>query len=192
MNTLTTILTVLLWHFVVPIEQNDAAKTVLIGEVTFKEGVYYHNNRILNGSIIDYYKNESLKFKYDVSEGQLNGKATIYYPSGKIKSERNYIISKLFGQFTEFHESGEVRASFSVRLNAYGSGEKVEDITIGTLKKGRHKTRKYEGGVIYFLTTEGGTFKSSEQIFILNQTTYKITDEEGKKILLQVDQPLKP
>lgn len=183
---LTTILPVLLWFSFTNIEAGSNAETVLISEISYDKGIYYFDNRVFNGDIVDYYENEKLKFRYRVLEGRLNGEALEFYPNGKVKSKRNYVLSKLFGKFEEYYESGEIRALFEVKLNAYGSGENIEGITIGTLKKGKHKTKKYDGGVIYFVSAEGETFQSSELISILNQTKYKITDKEGEKVLLEV------
>ena len=184
----TTILTVLLWFTASDVSHlNTNAETVLIHEINYVDGVYYHNDRIFNGDIVDYYENDKLKFRYGVLNGRLNGKATEFYPSGKIKSVRHYTISKLFGQFTEYYESGEVRATFKVKLNAYKQGEIVEDITLGTLKKGKLKTKKFDKGIIYFIGNEGETFDTSELISILNQTKYKITDPGKEKVLIEVN-----
>lgn len=163
------------------------AETVRIDEVDYNNGIYYVNDRAFNGDIVDYYENEKLKFRYHVLDGRLNGSALEYFPNGEVKSLRNYSTSKLFGQFTEYHENGEVRASFEVKLNAYKTGEIVENITVGKLKNGRVKTRQYDKGVIYFLSDKGETFKSSEVISILHQTKYKITNEAGDKIWIEVD-----
>ena len=183
-----TILTVLLWFTASDVSHlNTNAETVLIHEINYVDGVYYHNDRIFNGDIVDYYENDKLKFRYGVLNGRLNGKATEFYPSGKIKSVRHYTISKLFGQFTEYYETGEVRAAFKVKLNAHKQGEIVEDITLGTLKKGKLKTKKFDKGVIYFIGNEGETFDTSELISILNQTRYKITDSDKDKVLIEVN-----
>ena len=184
----TTILSVLLWFaFPEPFHTDNNAETVLIDEISYLEGVYYHNDRIFNGDIVDYYENDKLKYRYAVLNGRLHGEATEYYPNGKVKSVRHYTISKLFGQFTEFYESGEVRASFDVKLNAYGQGEFVENVTVGTFKKGKHKIKEFDKGVIYFVGNEGETFKTSELISILNQTHYKIIDPEKERLIIEVD-----
>ena len=185
---MTTILPVLLW-FATPaasIPEENAA-TVHIHDITYIDGVYYHDNRIFNGDIVDYYENDKLKFRYGVLAGRLNGTATEFFPNGKVKSIRHYTLSKLFGEFVEYHPSGEIRASFKVKLNAYGQGELVEDITIGKLKNGKLKVKEYDKGVIYFVGDEGKVFESSELISILNQTQYKLTDPEGEKTLIEVN-----
>lgn len=184
----TTILTVLIWFASPDVSHlNKNAETVLIHEINYVDGVYYHNDRIFNGDIVDYYENDKLKFRYGVLNGRLNGKAIEFYPSGKVKSVRHYTISKLFGQFTEYYETGEVRAAFKVKLNAYHQGEIVEDITLGTLKKGKLKTKQFDKGIIYFIGKEGETFSTSELISILNQTKYKITNPDKDKVLIEVN-----
>ncbi len=187
MNTLTTILTVFLCNLFMSHPQKDIETTVLMSEVSYKEGIYYFKNRVFTGSIIDYYEDEKLKFRYGVLEGRLHGEAFQYFSNGRVKSKRHYVSNKLFGAFEEHYESGELRASFTVKLNAYNAGEQIEDITVGTFKKGRYKKRKYENGILYFMNQKGETFESSELISILNQTKYKITDGEGKKVLLPAD-----
>lgn len=183
----TTILTVLMYFSAFgTTTMSEDAEAVLIRDITYLEGVYYHKDRIFNGDIVDYYENDKLKFRYRVLEGRLNGKATEFFPSGKVKSERHYTLSKLFGNFVEYFETGEVKASFKVKLNAYGKGEVIENIVVGTLKKGRLKSKKIEHGVIYFLDKEGGIFQSSEHISIPNQIHYKLMDADGEKLFLEV------
>ena len=162
------------------------AETVRISEISYDDGVYYFQDRVFNGDIVDYYENDKLKFRYQVLDGRLNGEALEFYASGEIKSRRHYYISKLFGNFTEYYETGEVKASFDVKLNAFKAGEIVENVEVGVLKRGKLKKRKYDKGIIYFLNDEGAFFESSEVISILNQTHYKITDESGEEVLVQV------
>lgn len=185
MKTLTTILAVFLWQFVPPPQSTGTSGSVRISDITYKDGRYYYQDRILNGDIVDYHKNQKLKFRFKVADGKLNGKGTIYYNSGKIKSERSYVLGKLFGSLKEYYETGEVRASFNVKLNAYGSGEMVEDIVIGTLGKRKLKTKKYDKGIIYFISEAGDTFKSSESISILNQMHYKLLAGANEATLFQ-------
>lgn len=187
MRTLvTTILTVFTCFSALSGTAVDLAQTVKISEISYKEGIYYHKDQVFNGDMVDYYENEKLKFRYRVQDGRLNGEAIEFFSNGKTKSTRKYYMSKLFGQFTEYFETGEVKTSFEVKLNAYGSGELIEEITIGSLKKGRYKTKSFDSGIIYFLGSEGKVFESSELISILNQTAYRITDMEGEKTLLEV------
>ena len=164
----------------------ESAETVRINEITFNNGLYYFEDQVFSGDIVDYYENDRLKFRYGVLQGRLQGLAVEYYAGGKVKSERHYVMSKLFGQFTEYYESGEVRAQFKVALNAYGSGEMVEDITIGTLKNKKHKTKTYDNGVIYFTKNDGTYFTNSEEISLLYQTEYKIMDKSMNKVLIEV------
>jgi hypothetical protein len=182
-------LTTVLFAFLissVALYTNKSAESVLIKDIDYVDGVYYHHDHIFNGDIIDYYENETLKFRYAVLDGRLHGLAKEFYPSGEVKSERNYIVSKLYGQFTEFFESGEIMAQFDVKLNAYGQGENIENLTIGEFKKGKYKSKSYDKGIIYFISEDGGSYGNSEQISILNQTNYRITDKEGKKTLVEV------
>ena len=184
----TTILTVLLCLSVTEAAVgNENSAAVLISDITYEEGLYYHKDRIFNGDIVDYYENDKLKFRYRVLAGKLNGEATEFFPSGKVKSVRNYTYSKLFGNFVEYHETGEVKASFKVKLNAYGQGEIVENITVGTLKKGRLKSKSFESGIIYFVKGDGGMYQNSEVISILNQTHYRIMDDKNEKLFLEVE-----
>lgn len=162
---------------------SKTAESVLIRDIDYIDGVYYHDDHIFNGDIIDYYENETLKFRYTVLDGRLHGVAKEFYASGKVKSERNYIVSKLFGQFTEYFEGGEIMAQFEVKLNAYGQGENIEKITVGELKKGKYKSKSYEEGIIYFLADNGASYGNSEQISILNQTNYRITDKNNKTLI---------
>jgi antitoxin component YwqK of YwqJK toxin-antitoxin module len=182
-------LTTILFAFLISaitLHTNKKSESVLIRDIDYVNGVYYHDDHIFNGDIVDYYENETLKFRYTVLDGRLHGLAKEFYPSGKVKSERNYIVSKLFGQFIEYFESGEIMAQFDVKLNAYGQGENIENITIGELKKEKYRSKGYEEGIIYFITEDGNSFSNSEQISILNQTRYRIMDKEGKKTLIEV------
>lgn len=185
MKTLTTILTVFLWHFAAYYPSIETTDTVHIADISYDKGTYYYEGHLFNGDIVDYYENQKLKFRYKVTDGKLNGKAVLYYATGKIKSERNYIINKLYGDVYEYYTSGELRASFKVKLNAYGSGEKVEDIIIGTLRKKKLKTKKYDNGIIYFISKEGDTFKSSESIPIRDQMRYKLLAGANEATLFQ-------
>ena len=112
----------------------STSDSVLIIEIRFVDGVYYHKDRIFNGDIVDYYENKTLRFCYTVLDGRLHGAARVFYASGKLKSERTYFVSKLFGRFIEYFESGEIRLSFDVKQNAYGKGEIVENLKVGDLK----------------------------------------------------------
>uniref|UniRef100_UPI0040479B42 toxin-antitoxin system YwqK family antitoxin n=1 Tax=Roseivirga sp. TaxID=1964215 RepID=UPI0040479B42 len=182
---LTTILYSILISFLV-FDNHKSSESVLIKDIAYVDGIYYHNDRIFNGDIIDYYENETLKFRYAVLDGRLHGLAKEFYPSGKVKSERNYIVSKLYGQFTEYFESGEIMAQFDVKLNAYGQGEIINQVVIGELKNGKYKSKSYSEGIIYFVSAKGDTYSNSEQISILNQTNYRITDKDKKKTLIEV------
>lgn len=168
------------------IDAHKNTETVLINEVDYKDGIYYFNDKIFNGDIIDYFEDETLKFRYGVLDGRLNGQAKEFYANGSVKSERTYYMSKLYGAFTEYFLDGKIKAKFDVKLNAYGKGEIVENIVIGTVKKGKLKIREYEKGIIYFLGDNGDFFESSEHISILNQTHYKIMDEEDGDLLIMV------
>ncbi len=162
------------------------ADSVRINEIEYKDGVYFFKDKIFNGDIVDYYENETLKFRYAVLDGRLNGVAKEFFPEGEIKSERTYYMSKLYGNFTEYFPNGQIRAKFDVKLNAYGQGEIVENITIGELKKGKHKTKKFDKGIIYFTGASNEILETSENIFILNQTQYKIMDEDKKNTLIEI------
>ena len=164
----------------------EKAETVRINEITFNNGLYYFEDHVFSGDIVDYYENDRLKFRYGVLQGRLQGLAVEYYAGGNVKSERHYVMSKLFGKFTEYYESGEVRAQFKVALNAYGSGELVEDVTIGILKNKKHKTKTYDKGIIYFTKNDGTYFTNSEEISLLYQTEYKIMDKSMNKVLIEV------
>ena len=185
----TTILTVLLCLSVTHAAAgNEYAAAVLISDITYEEGLYYHKDRIFNGDIVDYYENDKLKFRYRVLAGRLHGQASEFFPSGKVKSVRNYTYSKLFGDFVEYYETGEVKASFEVKLHAYGGqGEIIENIKLGTLKNGRLKSKSIDRGIIYFVKESGDTFKNSELISILNQTHYRLMDAKGEKLFLEVE-----
>ena len=168
------------------VSNKEVADTVRINEIEYREGVYYFNDKIFNGDIVDYYENEKLKFRYGVLDGRLNGVAQEFFANEEIKSERTYYMSKLYGSFTEYFPDGQVRAKFDVKLNAYGQGEIVEKVTIGELKRGKYKKKDFEKGIIYFLNESGEVFETSENISILNQTQYKIMDETKKHTLVEV------
>jgi antitoxin component YwqK of YwqJK toxin-antitoxin module len=161
----------------------DNGESVLMKDMNYIDGMYYHKDRIFNGDIIDYYENESLKFRYNVLDGRIHGLAKEYYASGALKSEKNYILSKLYGNFTAYFETGEIRIQFDVKLHAYQKGEIIEKLIIGQVKKGRHKTKTFDEGIIYFLDETGTEFSNSEEISILQQSRFKIMDTEMKKIL---------
>ena len=182
-----TSLLIIFYISILNVDLTESADAVRINEIEYKNGVYYFKDKVFNGDIIDYYENETLKFRYGVLDGRLNGAANEFFVNGKIKSERTYYMSKLYGAFTEYFEDGNIKAKFDVKLNAYGKGERVENLTIGVLKKGRYKSKDYEEGIIYFLNKEGDSFESSEHISILNQTHYKITENNGQTVLLVAD-----
>lgn len=77
-------------------------------------------------------------------------------------------------------------AQFDVKLNAYGQGEIINQVVIGELKNGKYKTKNHSEGIIYFISENGKTYGNSEQISILNQTKYRITDKDNKKTLIEV------
>ncbi|MGW8123952.1 hypothetical protein ACV07N_14935 [Roseivirga echinicomitans] len=164
----------------------ESTDSVRISDIEYKDGIYYFEDKIFNGSIVDYYENEVLKFRYGVLDGRLNGVAKEFFPEGALKSERTYYMSKLYGSFTEYFTNGEVKARFDVKLNAFEQGEVVEKITIGEQKKGKYKTKEFESGIIYFINTDGKVLDTSEHISILNQTRFKIMDEDNKHILVEV------
>ncbi len=159
---------------------NSSSDKVLISEVEFANGLYKFDDRLITGEIIDYYENETLKFRYRVLEGRLHGLATEFFPNGSIKSERNYTFSKLFGSFKEYYENGDVKIQFQVGLNAYGSGEKVTKVEVASGSK--HKLKPKEDAVIYFIDTQDKTLETSENISILSQSRYRLLNKKGKKI----------
>ncbi|OEK05035.1 toxin-antitoxin system YwqK family antitoxin [Roseivirga misakiensis] len=160
--------------------ETSKSDKVLISDVAFENGLYMIDDRLINGEIIDYYENEKLKFRYRVLEGRLHGLATEFYSDGSIRSEKKYTFNKLFGTFKEYFENGDVKAEFNVGQNAYGSGEKVTDLKIAVGKRRKLKTK--EDGVILFMNEEDEIDNTSEMISILNQSTYKIVDRDGKLI----------
>lgn len=159
--------------------ETSKADKVLISEVEFVDGLYKFDDRLVNGEIVDFYENETLKFRYGVLDGRLHGLATEYYSNGDVKSERHYNFNKLFGHFTEYFQNGDVKVQFKVGLNAYSSGEKVEQLKVASGKKRKLKTKS--DGVIYFIDNEE-SLKTSEFISILKQSSYQIKTKEGKLI----------
>ncbi|OEK01451.1 hypothetical protein BFP97_07925 [Roseivirga sp. 4D4] len=159
---------------------NSSSDKVLISEVEFANGLYKFDDRLITGEIIDYYENETLKFRYRVLEGRLHGLATEFFSNGSVKSERNYTFSKLFGSFKEYYENGDIKVQFQVGLNAYGSGEKVTNLEVASGSK--HKLKSKEDAVIYFIDSQDKTLETSENISILSQSKYKLMNKKGKTI----------
>ncbi len=153
---------------------------ILISEVEFTDGLYKFDDRLITGEIIDYYENETLKFRYRVLEGRLHGLATEFYSDGSVKSERNYTFSKLFGSFKEYFPNGDVKVKFKVGLNAYGSGEKVTNLVIAS--GNRNKLRDKDDCVIHFVGKNNKMLETSENISILSQSNYRLIDKKGKVI----------
>ena len=183
--TLSTILIALMFYFHIP-QKDESGKSVLIKEINYVNGVYYHKDIAFNGDIIDYHENATLKFRYAVLDGRLHGIAKEFFATGQLKSERHYIISKLYGKFTEYFETGQVRAEFDVKLNAYGEGELIESLKVGEIKKGRYRTQSYDQGIIYFISNQGVSLSNSEELSISHQTNYRITDRKKKRMLIEI------
>lgn len=160
----------------------EASKSdkVLISDVEFVNGLYTIDDRLINGEIIDYYENETLKFRYRVLEGRLHGVATEFYNNGSVKSEKKYTFNKLFGPFKEYFENGDLKIQFQVGLNAYGAGEKVEQVKVAVGNK--RKLKGKSDGIIYFIEDSKDLKTTSEMLSILHQSTYKILDSKGKLI----------
>lgn len=177
MRLLLTQLSLLCVLFVPASKNSDK---ILIADVNFVDGLYKFDDRLITGEIIDYYENETLKFRYRVLEGRLHGAATEFYSDGSVKSERNYTFSKLFGNFKEFFEDGDVKVKFKVGLNAYGSGEKITELEIASGSK--HKLKTKPDCVIKFVGADDKTLNTSENISILSQSNYKLIDKKGKVI----------
>lgn len=177
MRILLTQLSLLCVLFVPGAENSDK---ILITDVNFVDGLYKFDDRLITGEIIDYYENETLKFRYRVLEGRLHGVATEFYSDGSTKSERNYTFSKLFGNFKEFFENGDIRVKFKVGLNAYGSGEKVTELEIASGSK--HKLKTKADCIIKFVGTDNKILETSENISILSQSNYQLVDKKGKVI----------
>jgi len=163
-----------------------AEKTVHISEIEYKNGIYFHEKKMFNGKIVDYYVNKTLKYKCQVLDGRLHGFTYEYFDNGDIKSERKYIYGKLFGSFKEYFENGEIRVKANVKNINFHGGEEIENVTYAYLKKGRTKTSEIEKGKIIFLSDTGEKFRSSEEIPIYKQGKYIITTLDEKKILLEV------
>lgn len=174
------LLTQLVALFVLFSPVNSDSDKVLISEVEFTNGLYKFDDRLITGEIIDYYENETLKFRYRVLEGRLHGLATEFFPNGSVKSERNYTFSKLFGSFKEYYQNGDIKVQFEVGLNAYGSGEKVTKVEVASGSK--HKLKSREDAIIYFIDAEHKTLETSENISILSQSHYQLLNEKGKVI----------
>ncbi len=169
---------ILICAFFVP--QNENSDQILISEVKFTDGLYKFDNCLVTGEIVDYYENETLKFRYRVLEGRLHGIATEFYADGTIKSERSYTFSKLFGNFKEFYENGDVKVKFNVGLNAYDSGEIVTKLEVASGSK--HKLKSKTDCVIQFIGDNDKVLDTSENISILSQRNYKLVDKKGKVI----------
>jgi antitoxin component YwqK of YwqJK toxin-antitoxin module len=184
MKLLTISIALILYFHIA--QKDEAGKSVLIKEINYVDGVYYHEDMAFNGDIIDYHKNATLKFRYAVLDGRLHGIAKEFYATGQLKSEKHYVISKLYGKFTEYFETGQVRAEFDVKLNAYGQGELIESLKIGEIKKGRYKTQSYDQGIIYFISNQGVSLSNSEELSILHQSNYRITDRKKKRMLIEI------
>ena len=148
---------------------------ILMCDVTYENGRYLAKDRELNGEIVDYFDNEALKLKYKVIEGRLHGESVMFYKNGQLKFKRNYTFNKLFGEFVEYDQSGEVKVKFKVDLNAYMAGEKILDLQV---RKG-NRLKKKGDGIIYFVSDEETPYRSSEEISILDQSSYIIKDDEG-------------
>lgn len=177
MRILLTQLILLCGLFIPTSENSDK---ILISEVEFADGLYKFDARLITGEIIDYYENETLKFRYRVLEGRLHGLATEFYSDGSIKGERSYTFGKLFGNFKEFYKNGDVKVKFNVGMNAYGSGEKVTKLELASGSK--HKLKTKTDCVIQFVGVNDKVLDTSENISILSQSNYKLIDKKGKVI----------
>jgi len=174
------LLTQLILIYALFVPQNENSDQILISEVKFTDGLYKFDNRLVTGEIVDYYENETLKFRYRVLEGRLHGIATEFYADGSIKSERSYTFSKLFGNFKELYENGDVKVKFNVGLNAYDSGEIVTKLEVSSGSK--HKLKSKTDCVIQFIGDNDRVLDTSENISILSQRNYKLVDKKGKVI----------
>lgn len=174
------LLTQLIFFCVLLVPTKDSSDKILISEVEFANGLYKFDDRLITGEIIDYYENETLKFRYRVLEGRLHGLATEFFSDGSVKSERNYTFSKLFGSFKEYFPNGDVKIQFQVGLNAYGAGEKVTKVEVASGSK--HKLKAKKDCIIHFVGSNDKPLETSENISILSQSNYKLVDGKGKVI----------
>ncbi len=151
---------------------NPPAKDIDISEVTYEKGLYRIAGRNITGDIVDYYENEQLKFRYSVVDGRLHGDAWEFYNNGTVKAERKYIFGKLFGKYTVYWPNGEARLKMDIKENAYGFGEKVQNLHISS-KAGKKLKDKGEAKLVFY-NSEGQELRSSENLAITDQFTFKI------------------
>lgn len=179
LDTLVMITKLYLISIIAFIAFSSNVKDINISEVTYDKGLYQLAGRNVTGNLVDYYENEQLKFRYSVIDGRLHGEAWEFYDDGTVKAERNYIFGKLFGPYTVYWPNGDVRLKMSVKNNAYGFGETVEHLHISS-KPGK-KLREMGAAKLVFYDTAGQVMRSSENLAIEEQFSFKIY-KESKEI----------
>ena len=163
-----------------------AEETVLESDIEYVNGVYFYEKRVFSGNIVAYYHNQKLKYKCEVLDGRLHGITTEFFSNGEIKSRRNYFLNKLYGKFTEYFPSGQVKIEGQVGHQNYKGGETLENVTIGSLKKGRYKSKSIGHAEIVFIDPKGKEYPSSENVPIYKQNHYQVKTVGKQEVLVEV------
>jgi antitoxin component YwqK of YwqJK toxin-antitoxin module len=74
-----------------------------------KSGIWYYNNEIYNGRIIDYYYSGRIQGEGILKNGKLEGLRKMYYQNGNLSVERYYTNSISNGLEKEYYEDGTLK-----------------------------------------------------------------------------------
>lgn len=90
-----------------PIENEKVPSTK---QMQMKNGnVWYYENQIYTGKIIDYYYSGRIQGEGFLKDGKLSGLRKKYFQNGKVSLERNYISSIPNGLDKEYFEDGSLK-----------------------------------------------------------------------------------
>jgi len=109
----------------------------------------YNERGELDGTCLEYYENNNLKYKKPYSSGLLHGLVLTYHKSGKIAQSMNYEKGVLSGSVLEYFEDGKVKSFIKYQDNhgeglTYSFFNKDQDSFFwGELEKGKSTGKWY-------------------------------------------------
>lgn len=142
---------------------SNSSITAYTIELVKKAGIYDREN----GHKIDYYDDGySIRYEYNLKNGQLNGAIKIFYQNGKIKKTGNFINGKENGLFKEYNENGIISYEYIMK-----NGER------NGLFKTYHDNGQLEMIGIYVNGEANGNFKKYSENGDLFATYSKVNGE---------------
>jgi hypothetical protein len=98
-----------------PAVQVEATDSLL----RFRNGLYYYNQSLLSGSIVEYYQDKKIHRYSEYLNGKQEGDQLIYFSNGKISEKRYYENGEKAGTHTGFWENGHIRFEYHFENGQY-------------------------------------------------------------------------